>query len=69
MLTPPGDSIPQKTVLRELHVIINEFDNKSWSQIKVVLCCVLYTDNLCFTPFIKHKSADGENKRQQRSVW
>lgn len=68
MLILPVDSIEQKTVLQELHVIIDEFDNKSWSEIKAVLCWVLHTFNLCFTFFIKHRSTEGENKRQQRSV-
>lgn len=58
----------QKTVLQELHVIIDEFDNKSRTEIKAVLCWVLHTFNLCFTSFIKHKSTEGENKRQQRTA-
>lgn len=68
MLIPPVDNMEQKTVLQELHVIIDEFDNKSRTEIKAVLCWVLHTFNLCFTSFIKHKSTEGENKRQQRSA-
>lgn len=54
-------------LLQELHVTIDEFDNKSWSKIKAVLRWALHTFNLCVTSFIKHKLTEDGDRRQQRS--